>query len=61
MESHIGYSGAIKKNGTTISEWWLRSARNDGISWFLAANSKGETINEYATTSLGVSPAFRIG
>lgn len=61
MESHIGYSGAMKKNGTTVSEWWLRSAGNDGVSSFLAADSKGETINESATTSLGVSPAFRIG
>ena len=63
------YGGAIKKNGTSVSYWWLRSAFNgkntpyDNFSKeFYAVSASGNVIDaESVETSYGVSPAFRIG
>ena len=54
-------SGAIKKDGTSTSYWWLRSACVE-ISTFFAVRYNG--ILDYASMAgaeNGVSPAFRIG
>ena len=52
-------SGAIKKNGTSASNWWLRAAISNNINSFYFVSNGGDWGNAYAT--LGVSPAFRIG
>ncbi|MBR7042363.1 MAG: hypothetical protein IKI04_02560, partial [Bacilli bacterium] len=56
------YSEVIKKNGTTNTDWWLRSAHNSGQTSFrkVANNGSGNTGNGSAGV-LGVSPAFRLG
>ena len=56
------YSGAIKKNGTNATVWWLRSARSSGNSVFNNIMANGYwKIGEPANSNSGVSPAFRIG
>ena len=52
------YSGAIKKNGTSASNWWLRSAGASGVYGFYNVDSDGA----YRGTDdiYGVSPAFRL-
>ena len=55
------YSGAIKKNGSSASYWWLRSAFFANRSGFYDVNSNGAWINGYANYTYGVSPAFRLG
>ena len=52
------YSGAIKKNGTSASNWWLRSAGASGVYGFYNVDSDGA----YRGTNdiYGVSPAFRL-
>ena len=63
------YGGAIKKNGTSASFWWLRSAFNgvrtpydSSLKKFYAVSDSGNVIDaERAETSYGVSPAFRLG
>ena len=54
-------SGAIKKNGTTASDWWLRSAYFNGTSNFLIMDSDGGYGAINASNTLGVAPAFRLG
>ena len=60
------YSGAIKYNGGTAKSWWLRSASssttdNYGVTRFTNVYTSGTpTYHADATTSMGVSPAFRI-
>ena len=54
-------SGAIKKNGTTASDWWLRSAYFNGTSNFLIMDSGGDYGAINASNTLGVAPAFRLG
>ena len=53
------YSGAIKKYQSNATSWWLRSAEI-GIAFSRIQNT-GEKIGSAATSSYGVSPAFRIG
>ena len=54
------YSGAIKKNGTSASVWWLRAAKSTSTSSFYRAYSNGY-CNTDGINTYGVSPAFRIG
>ena len=53
------YSGAIKKNGNYF--WWHRSATSNSINTFFYVSSIGDFGNCNATTTNGVSPAFRLG
>ena len=55
------YSGAIKKNGTSNSFWWLRSTYYTTTVYFYSVSDRGRWDNNFATTANGVSPAFRIG
>ena len=52
---------AIKKNGDTESWWWMRSIRGGTDTFFLVGNSGTFLDTVPASTSGGVSPAFRIG
>ena len=54
-------SGAIKKNGTIASVWWLRSAASYGKNSFYLVNSDGWNHETTADTTFGVAPAFRLG
>ena len=55
------YSGATKKNGTSASYWWLRTAISYNTYEFLSVYNNGGWNNYYAYTSNGVAPAFRLG
>ena len=55
------YRGAIKKNGTIASSWWLRAANSSGTSIFLRVINIGVWSNYSASSSWGVAPAFRLG
>ena len=56
------YSGAIKKNGSNASSWWLRAVSSKITEFFYSVLSSGNNINVPASSSgYGVSPAFRIG
>ena len=56
------YSGVIKKNGTSDSEWWLRTAiYNERMPFYYVDDSGicyGSIFQPY---SFGVSVAFRMG
>ena len=52
---------AIKKNGTTITSWWLRSINVNSGDSFAIVYTTGDYSSNDPTTILGVSPAFRIG
>ena len=54
-------SGAIKKNGTSVSNWWLRAALSTNTRYFLFVYSDGDWSNSIATYTYGVAPAFRLG
>ena len=53
-------SGAIKKNGTSASGWWLRAAYSN-TNRFLYVYSNGDWSVTIASFAYGVSPAFRLG
>ena len=54
--------GAIKKNSVTASNWWLRTADSHSNSIFYYVQKTGFLGSEYtSSSSIGVSPAFRIG
>ena len=55
------YSGAIKKNGTSGSYWWLRAARSSNTTGFLVVTSIGDWNFISANDTRGVAPAFRLG
>ena len=55
------YSGAIKKNGTSASAWWLRVANSIGNDTFYDVYSDGDWFRNGANYTYGVSPAFRLG
>ena len=57
------HAGAIKKNGTSNFEWWLRSGRSDygKTTLFYAVDYAGTAQGFQANRVYGVSPAFRIG
>ena len=54
------YSGAIKLYNSENYYWWLRAAYSSSSSYFLYVSSSGNWSSNSAST-LGVSPAFRIG
>ena len=55
------YSGAIKKNGTSASEWWLRAANSYTNYNFYYVDYDGYLGGSFAHLSYGLSPAFRLG
>ena len=55
------YSGAIKQRNGSNSIWWLRSARSNYAYYFSIVNSSGNLDSNFASSTCGVSPAFRIG
>ena len=55
------YSGAIKKNGTSASAWWLRVANSIGNDTFYDVYSDGDWFRNGANYTYGVAPAFRLG
>ena len=59
--STSNYSGAIKKNETSTSVWWLRSAYSDDFNNFYDVSHRGDWSSNSANSTYGVSPAFRIG
>ena len=54
------YSEAIKKNGSSASFWWLRSAFSIYSGDFLSVSNSGDWSCNNANGSIGVSPAFRL-
>ena len=59
--STSNYSGAIKNNGESADWWWLRSASSGSDYSFYDVSRGGDWIRNYAYSSGGVAPAFRIG
>ena len=59
--STSNYSGAIKKNGTSASYWWLRSAISNIYINFYNVNYYGDWYIYNATYTYGLAPAFRLG
>ena len=59
--STSNYSGAIKKDGTITSDWWLRSASSSSGGSFYYVSANGSSNSSTAISTKGVSPAFRIG
>ena len=59
--STSNYSGAIKKNGTSVDDWWLRAARSNNTDIFLIVVYNGDWSNDNASFTNGVAPAFRLG
>ena len=55
------YSGAIKKNNGSNSNWWLRAAYSSDSTGFLYVYSDGGWSYDYARYYSGFAPAFRIG
>ena len=55
------YSGAIKQRNGSNSIWWLRSASSVNTNGFYGVYTNGNWIDNFARTTSGVSPAFRIG
>ena len=59
--STSNYSGAIKKDGTITSDWWLRSASSSSGGSFYYVSANGSSNRSTAISTKGVSPAFRLG
>ena len=59
--STSNYSGAIKKNGTSDSYWWLRAAGSYNAHIFLPVTGNGDWSYSSAASTYGVAPAFRLG
>ena len=55
------YSGAIKKNGTSATDWWLRAAVSNNTGNFFSVSDNGDWANYRASYTDGVAPAFRLG
>ena len=55
------YSGAIKKKGTNASHWWLRSANSSDNDNFYSVTDGGGWDSNFADSTRGVAPAFRLG
>ena len=55
------YSGAIKKNGTSASGWWFRSAISINDDDFFSVGDNGYYYGDNASYTNGVAPAFRLG
>ena len=59
--STSNYSGTIKKNGTSASYWWLRSANSSSYSDFYYVTRSGDWRSNNAINTYGLTPAFRLG
>ena len=59
--STSNYSGAIKKSGASVDNWWLRAARSNTTNYFFSVNINGGWIYYIARNTCGVAPAFRLG
>ena len=59
--STSNYSGAIKKNGTSATDWWLRAAISNATNTFLRVAGNGDWSYNRASGTRGVAPAFRLG
>ena len=57
----LNYDLAKKEKTITSSAWWLRSAQNTNTSSFYEISSVGSADYVAANSTIGVSPAFRIG
>ena len=55
------YSGAIKKSGTSATNWWLRAAYSNVTYFFLRVSSRGDWNTSSAYYECDVAPAFRLG
>ena len=55
------YDEAIKKNGISTSEWWLRTAYSYYADLFYNVVSYGDYDCNSALNTYGVAPAFRLG
>ena len=57
------YSGAIKKNGTSASDWWLRTPTKFKFfgCFYVIQNDGNYFTDSLSNYNFGVSPAFRIG
>ena len=55
------YSGTIKKNGTSNSGWWLRTASSINTDTFYIVVPVGHWSYPTASYSYGLAPAFRLG
>ena len=58
--STANYSDVIKKYQEKNASWWLRSGYSYSTYNFFSVYSDGNWANTNATTSTGISPAFRI-
>ena len=60
--STSNYSGAIKKDESGDSWWWLRTAYSNNYLYFYDVNTSGvQSGHKSSNATIGVSPAFRIG
>ena len=59
--STSNYSGAIKKSGASVDNWWLRAANSNNATSFFSVNSYGGWYGSDARATNGVAPAFRLG
>ena len=57
----LNYSDVIKKNGSTVSYWWLRTPYSNSTYDFYFVTDSGDWIGGSAFSTYGVSPAFRLG
>lgn len=58
----INYKEVIKKSNNSKAYWWLRSAYSFYSSYyFLSVTHYGDGSHDFASSSNGISPAFRIG
>ena len=55
------FSGAIKKNETSASAWWLRAAISNYSNRFYYVEAYGGCTNSNVNYIYGLAPAFRIG
>ena len=55
------YSGAIKKKGIGGYSWWLREINSNYSTDFYTVNNRGDWTRNYANTTNGAVPAFRLG
>ena len=53
-------SGVIKKNGTSATNWWLRTAYSNVTYFFLRVSSRGDWNTSSAYYECDVAPAFRL-
>ncbi len=59
--STSNYSGAIKTNGTSALDWWLRAACTRTFIGFFIVTTNGDWSSDRAYSTSGVAPAFRLG